>query len=512
MIPKKVFRDLRSICFGNSRFGVLDVEVAFLDGDEFDQDDKHQDVPEPVHSSLGQITSKLLRLLLGKISSLLVRLASGFVNQQWYFKPPELLPAWWNYSRTSPPALHPTSWLDGLRGIAALFVVFHHSSQVWLAGIRPGWGSGPDAYHIIQLPVLRIIYSGGAMVAIFFVISGYVLSTKPLRLAREGRHEELFSNLASSTFRRGPRLFIPCIVSTFITAMLAMTGAFVNEGVVRHYPRAGTLWEQLGLWIHETLWLINPLSGGTNFEANLWSIPVEYQGSLLIFLCALGLSKSRGAVRLGSLVCFMAYWLWFGYWATVLFLGGMLLAEMGHYRRQCASCTEPDHLSSWKSKMTLWLLVLIAVFLLSMPEYDEAVTKSYGYATLANSLTPASWGNHWGPGRWWPCLSSIMLVALIDHAGPESFLQRLFTYRFPQYLGRISFSLYLCHAFTIYTLGLRVANLCFHLFGSATSSRYGFSLLISSAVFAPWLFWISDVFTVVVDRGALTLSRCMMKL
>ncbi|KAL9016782.1 MAG: hypothetical protein Q9185_005869 [Variospora sp. 1 TL-2023] len=302
MITKKVFRDLRSICFGNSRFGVLDVEVAFFDGDEFDQDDKHQDVPEPVHSSISQITLKLLRLLLGKISILLVRLASGFVHQQWYFKPPELLPAWWNYSRTSPPALHPTSWLDGLRGIAALLVVFHHSSQVWLLGIRPGWGSGPDAYHIIQLPVLRIIYSGGAMVAIFFVISGYVLSTKPLRLAREGRPEELLSNLASSTFRRGPRLFIPCIVSTFITAILAMTGAFVNEGVVRHYPRAGTLWEQLGLWIHETLWLINPLSGGTNFEANLWSIPVEYQGSLLVFLCALGLSKSRGAVRLGSLV------------------------------------------------------------------------------------------------------------------------------------------------------------------------------------------------------------------
>ncbi|KAL8648269.1 MAG: hypothetical protein Q9210_005093 [Variospora velana] len=424
MITRKIFSDLRSICFGDSRFGVLDVEVAFLDRDEFDQDDKHQDVPEPVHSSIGQITVKLLRLLLGRISILLVRLASDFANQQWYFKPPELLPAWWNYSRTSPPALHPTSWLDGLRGVAALFVFFHHTSQVWLRGLRPGWGSSPDAYHIMQLPVLRIIFSGGAMVSIFFVISGYVLSTKPLRLAREGRHEELLSNLASSTFRRGPRLFIPCIVSTFITAILAMTGAFVNEGVARHYPRAGTLWEQLGLWIHETLWLINPFSGGTGFEENLWTIPVEFQGSLLIFLCALGFCKTRGAVRLGSLVCFMAYWLWFGYWATVLFLGGMLLADIGHCRRQSASGTESDRPSGWKSKIILWLLVLIAVFLLSMPEYDEAVTESYGYATLAISLTPASWANHFGPGRWWPCLSSIMLVALIDHAAVQCSQQR----------------------------------------------------------------------------------------
>ncbi|KAL9010257.1 MAG: hypothetical protein Q9173_004789 [Seirophora scorigena] len=512
MTTKKVLSELRSICFEESNLGVLEVDVALLDRGEFEQEDKRQHAPLRVHSSVDKIIFKLLRLLFSRISNLFARLRADFVNEQWYFKPSELLPAWWNHSRTSPPALHRTSWLDGLRGVAALFVFFHHSSQIWLHGLRPGWGSGPDAYHIMQLPVLRIVFSGGAMVSIFFVISGYVLSTKSLRLAREGRHEELLSNLASSTFRRGPRLFIPCIVSTFLTAILAMTGAFVSEEVTRHYPRAGTLREQLGSWGHETLWFINPLAGGTGFGENLWTIPVEFQGSLLVFLCALGFSKSRDAVRLGSLVCFMAYWLWFGYWMTVLFLGGVLLADIDHCRRQSTSVVESDCPSGRKSKCVLWLLVLMAVFLLSMPEYDELVTESYGYATLATSLTPASWSNHWGPGRWWPCLSSIMLVALLDHAGPKSYLQQLFTYRFPQYLGRISFSLYLCHGVTIYTLGLRVANTCFYLFGSATGFRYGFSLLVSSAIVVPALFWISDVFTVVVDRGAVTLSRCMMKL
>lgn len=117
------------------------------------------------------------------------------------------------------------------------------------------------------------------------------------------------------------------------------------------------------------------------------------------------------------------------------------------------------------------------------------------YAALAITLTPPSWHNHWGPGPWWPCLSSIMLVAIIDHAGPDSILQRSFIWRFPQYLGRISSSLYLCHGVTLYTIGLKTANLCFRLFNDKTDWRYGFSLTMSAAVVMLLLFWISDVFT-----------------
>lgn len=515
MATEKIVHNLQSFCLGENRLGELEIEVALLDINDFDHESKH---PNEKHRgqdpSLARVGKALLRVLFSKFKSLLARLASDFANEQWYFKPRELLPAWWKYSTTSPPTLHPSSWLDGLRGVAALFVFFHHSSQIWLQSLRPGWGSGPDAYHIMQLPILRVVYSGGAMVSLFFVISGYVLSTKPLRLAREGKTEELLGNLASSTFRRGPRLFIPCIVSTFITAMLAMMGAFVDEGVSRHYPRAGSLSEQIASWVHETLWFINPFATRTGFEENLWTIPIEFQGSLLIFLCVLGLSRCRTVVRLASLVCLMAYWAWFGYWATVLFLGGMLLADISHSRSQSGdglgyNPTRPN--KSWKRKATWTFFLLVVLFLLSMPEYSEAATDSYGYATLATSLTPESWRNHWGPGRWWPCLSSLMLVAIIDHAGADSIFQKQFTYRFPQYLGRISFSLYLCHGVTLYTLGLRVVNLAFQLLGSETDLRYGFSLVVSGVVVVPLLFWISDVFTVVVDRGAITCSRRLMK-
>ncbi|KAL8685689.1 MAG: hypothetical protein Q9218_007600 [Villophora microphyllina] len=493
-----------------------DVAVALLSLDDRDLEDQQQFEKPRYHE---YTTAGLLRLLFYKLSSrllgLISNLASSFVNEQWYYKPSELLPAWWTYSKTSAPKLHPTSWLDGLRGVAALIVFFHHSSQIWLRGLRPGWGSSPEAYHIMQLPVLRILFSGGAMVSIFFVISGYVLSTKPLRLAQQGRNEELLATLASSTFRRGPRLYLPCVVSTLLTAVLAMAGAFVDGGVARHYPHAGTLGEQLGSWIHETLWLFSPFSNGTAFEENLWTIPNEFLGSLMIFLCALGLSRCRSAVRLGCLACFLLYWLYFGYWATVLFLGGMLLADLRTSwfpLPNDSACTTKLRSDSRKRNATLGALAFVAVYLLSMPEYDEAVTESPGYKILSTTLTPQTWANHWGPGRLWPCLSAMMLVAIIDYAGSDSFLQILFTNRFSQYLGRISFSFYLCHGFTLYTLGLRTVRFFFGIIGDKTSFPYGCSLVLGGMVVIPLLFWIADIFTIVVDRGAVLLSRRMMTL
>lgn len=59
------------------------------------------------------------------------------------------------------------------------------------------------------------------MVAIFFVISGYVLSYRSLKLASEGKPIQLLDSLASSVFRRWLRLHLPVIASTFIAFILA---------------------------------------------------------------------------------------------------------------------------------------------------------------------------------------------------------------------------------------------------------------------------------------------------
>lgn len=75
--------------------------------------------------------------------------------------------------------------LDGLRGLAAVIVVIHHtlllSPVLWGAYAGPARGS---LWLLADTP-LRLIWAGDVAVAVFFVLSGYVLS----RPALHGRAE-----------------------------------------------------------------------------------------------------------------------------------------------------------------------------------------------------------------------------------------------------------------------------------------------------------------------------------
>ena len=162
----------------------------------------------------------------------------------------------------TPRKLYPTSYLDGLRGVAALFVVIHHYAYTFTASSLQGWHAGPEGSHnwFFQLPLIRVVHSGRFMVAIFFVISGYVLSYRSLKLAREGKPAELLDSLASSVFRRWLRLHLPVIVSTFIAFLAARAnfwtdmhagwehdplGTYLYPKPVALPTRQGTLVEQL---------------------------------------------------------------------------------------------------------------------------------------------------------------------------------------------------------------------------------------------------------------------------
>jgi hypothetical protein len=161
------------------------------------------------------------------------------------------LPSFLYTPKDKPPRkLHKTSYLDGLRGVAALFVVFHHYSIVFTVSAQKGFhhdqeiapeGSEPipiqEDNWILLFPLIRVIHSGRFMVAIFFVISGYVLSYRGLKLAREGKGNKLLDSLGSSVFRRWLRLHLPVIASTFLAFLLTRAGAY-TELDPNLYPRA----------------------------------------------------------------------------------------------------------------------------------------------------------------------------------------------------------------------------------------------------------------------------------
>ncbi len=426
-----------------------------------------------------------------------------------------------------PRKLHATSYLDGLRGTAAFIVFLHHGTQAFLPSLRPGWASSPDSLNLLALPVVRVMYSGGAMVSILFVISGYVLSIRPLQLvARAGseQHEGyaenhldlVYANIASATFRRGPRLMIPCLMSTLLTAIMGQLGLFVegaNIGLQRHYPRADSWISQMTYWWSQSLYFINPFAGKHDFEENTWTIPSELKGSLLVFLTVLGLAGTSFRMRRACIWMAMGYWTWLGTWDLMQFLAGVGIAEWSSLRDRGEDGDEKEEQGNRSMRHILAhsVLVFAAVYLLSMPEGDENVANSPGYITLATTLTPESWHSHWGPGRWWPTWGAILLVATLDHAGPKSGFQRLFTSGFGQFLGDISFSLYLLHGIAIYTIGVRVVKLFTEIFGDQTREAYVVSLALGAVVTMPFLFWISQLFTDLVDKRAVNFARKMAK-
>lgn len=94
-----------------------------------------------------------------------------------------------------------TAYLDGMRGFAAFLVYWGHH-ELWArdseAVLENAYGYDSQ-YYFVCLPGIRIFFSGGHLaVTIFFVLSGYVLSAKPLALIQTGDQLTLGDNLSSA--------------------------------------------------------------------------------------------------------------------------------------------------------------------------------------------------------------------------------------------------------------------------------------------------------------------------
>jgi peptidoglycan/LPS O-acetylase OafA/YrhL len=398
-----------------------------------------------------------------------------------------------------------------------------HLQERFYNGILPGFGSTPTATNPLSLPVIRIFFGGGSMVAIFFVISGYVLSTKPLKLARQGRIAELYNCVGSSTIRRGPRLYVPPLGVTFLMTLAAQAG--ILDG--RYYgPNPNGLGPALAEWLRATSWFISPFAGKEyGIEGATWTIPLEFKGSLMVYLSCFGLAKSSTRFRLGFLIAMGLFWLWHGVWELFLFSGGMVCADI-HYLHNSIPSTPPlnrpgnDTVSPPRHRRRTQLLhgflAFASVYMLSAPEYNEGAADTPGYATLMTTLTPSNWRGG-GPSRFYPATGAVILVGTMDHAGPQSMLQRVFVSNAAQYLGEISFSLYLCHGAVMHTIGnLIIPWACAALgvdYGAGIAGQGGWSYMFVLAgammVGLPAVFWVSDVLTEVLDKGSVKVARAV---
>lgn len=170
------------------------------------------------------------------------------------------------------------AWLDALRGIAALFVVFDHLSFQVLKPVRAAIAPGFD-------PGLYGVF-------VFFMVSGYIV---PASLVRKGS----IRNFWISRFFRLFPLFAVAIAGVYVLSRFGYSGLRDADA----HPAAAVLAHGL---------MLNDLLGVTNAINVLWTLSYEMVFYLLLTaLFTMGLHRRSGRLALAFAV-------------AALLLGGVL--------------------------------------------------------------------------------------------------------------------------------------------------------------------------------------------
>ena len=183
----------------------------------------------------------------------------------------------------SPTSSSRFAYIDGVRALAALFVVLCHA-----------WYEPTNGYYKSRLFNHLGLSYGPIAVAVFIVVSGFCL-TLPLA-KREGD----IGSVAEFFRRRARRILPPYYACLVLSSVFILTLAKEPTGTVWDIclPLNGTTLLQHVLLIHNLF----PERSGGSINYPLWSIAVEAQIYLLFPLIALSLRKRGWKVTMWSLV------------------------------------------------------------------------------------------------------------------------------------------------------------------------------------------------------------------
>ncbi|KAH0835272.1 hypothetical protein AYO21_10697 [Fonsecaea monophora] len=418
--------------------------------------------------------------------------------------------------------LRKTAWLDGLRGFAALLVYFLHH-QVWAhSGLIMENAYGYNGqYYMACLPIIRTFFTGGHYaVSVFFVISGYVLSAKPISLIHARDFTKLSENLGSALFRRWTRLYIPVICSTLIIA--SMPHVF---GVNANFVPERTWRDEMWKWYCEfkNFSFVFRLGGEPwfSYSFHLWSIPFEMRGSLCVYTALLAFSRCSVTGRLCAEVGLAAYFLYIADGAHfAMFVMGMFLCDLDQLAEHGKLPGWMSRLGKFKQQLFYGMFVL-GVVLGGCPSHhwDIQVLRDSPVWSWFTWLVPQAVFDYKWFFLFWASTFTVASVPRI------SWLKQFFENRFCQYLGRISFAFYLVHGPVLWIMGERLyaatgwvkewqltqipnwVNRCpLPSFGPLGLE---FSFIVPHLVLLPLTCWLAEIATVLFDEPSIKFSQWM---
>lgn len=370
--------------------------------------------------------------------------------------------------------------LDGLRGVAAIFVIFSHITLLLFPYLHMGssFDSRPKSWAqaLFDSP-FTFFYKGTSAVMLFFVMSGFVLSYSAVR---KGTMKK-WAILPKVIIKRYFRLNIPVACSIALCVSLMMLGFFTANlvGPRNDLYNAYTAPLDGMAAIKDAVYGSIILGNGT-FNYVLWTINIEFFGSIMVYFLLTCFGGNTASLRMVTAVI-AAYGIHSGtpfVWGVGLFAAGVFMATFdvvagGSAKRKVLSC----------------ITLIIGIYLYGF----NSESKSYTYVNILLDYANQN-GMELTKGFIVSIIGTILIMTcFLISTSPLKILETALF----QWLGRLSFSVYLTHSIILAV----VAPIIIERFSWSLHSVAICAIVVTSLTLA-----VSSLFSKYIDQVAIRRS------
>ncbi|HKO47021.1 MAG TPA: acyltransferase [Polyangiaceae bacterium] len=300
-------------------------------------------------------------------------------------------------------------FVDALRGFAALAVVLPHAAGLFIYP-HPSW---------LSRLFLWLAEYGGASVEIFFVVSGFAIAYSLRNVATEG------FTLGRFMLRRAVRLDPPYWVGMLMIGLVVAFRARATHQAIE-LPSPGKVVAHL-LYLQDLL-------GIGQFNVVFWTLCLEFQLYLVFAVLMRSLSSSSYRPRESNS----------GIWREADAYGWLMV--LAFFLSLSLSHTVWPMLPGW---FVPFFYLFVSGSLAAWKILDRISDRLFQLCLLAMGLALLLRPE-------WPRIVGFLTAVLLYVAIRRDGLHRWLRGRAAQFLGRISYSIYLVHGpLTVFFLGIR---------------------------------------------------------
>ena len=365
------------------------------------------------------------------------------------------------------------TWVEGLKGLAGVVIVFNHLRMCfWPETHDAVSDNGQSSW--VQVPFLSLICAGNLAVRLYFVLSGFALCYRPLRLLEEERATAVYERTSQSLQSRFWRLLVPSAIASAISLWLAEFGAFSHSKTVcRAFadttPVPTSLLADLWLWMKDSclnMWVL----GHHHFHDSLWCMRTLLVGSYLMYLLVMLRVTARHT-----------FWLWAAIGCALLspavaavnstdlasFVFGGIMAFVEANKAAAEADKTPETSIVQGARSAGWFCFFcFSLFLGSYPSGDANAPWCLWMHSLVSSLGIVN-ARH--IMIWWMNVSSFLVCLGVSKL---PWVQVALSLKPALYFGSTSFALFLVHPLILRSAGG-------HMFSVLQEAGLGYDLAAS---------------------------------